>query len=402
MKFTKQTELLLAGLCLSAVLVGCNRETKGATESPSAENKVQPNDIVIPVSEQAGVIATEAIQPSDVPEILRVPGKIVLPDNGTWRVGAIAAGRVERVLVSQGDHVRQGQLLASMHSRDVHEAKAEYLTAMSEQSRLEAAEALAKKNFERTQRLYALKAASLEQTELARQQWLDAQAAARNSAFTVQRSRSHLEGTLGIPATSEEMTKKAELLPIRAPASGYVLEKHATPGTVVEPSTDLFVIGELKRLWMIASVREEYLGKLRVGQLAKIAVSGNPELHVEGRLTNVGQQFNATTHVMQVRIEFENPDQRLRPEMLADAEIPIGGAKPMLLVPSDAVQQIDSQDVVFVRTGPDHFAMQPVRTAQFLGNRIPILEGLKAGEQVVTRGAFVVKSEMLKSAMEGD
>jgi len=131
-------------------------------------------------------------------------------------------------------------------------------------------------------------------------------------------------------------------------------------------------------------------------------VNGLPGLRVEGRLTNVGEQFDPTTHVMRVRIEFQNPGKRLRPEMLAEAEIPIGTPKPMLLVPSDAVQQINGQDVVFIRVNTDHFAMRPVGTAPQVGDRTPILEGLKAGEQVVVRGSFILKSEMLKSTMESE
>jgi len=162
------------------------------------------------------------------------------------------------------------------------------------------------------------------------------------------------------------------------------------------------MIGELSRLWLTASVRQEYLGKLHVGQKASITVNGMPELRVDGRLTNVGEEFDPTTHTMRVRIEFENHKNLLRPEMLAQAEIPVGMAKPMLLVPGDAVQQMEGQDVVFVRIAADKFAMRPVHLAPQIGNRIPVLEGLKAGEQVVTRGSFILKSEMLKSTMEGE
>ena len=198
------------------------------------------------------------IEQTTASDVLRVPGRITLADNGTWRVGAITSGRIERVLVTQGDFVHEGQVLARMHSHDVHEAKAEYLTAQGERSRLEASAALAQKNYERMQRLYALKAASLEQTEVARQQAMDAQTALRNGQIAVERERAHLEENLGISADAGGNPKNevSDLIPIRAPASGYVLEKKTTPGSVVEPSTDLFVIGELQRLWMLASVNE--------------------------------------------------------------------------------------------------------------------------------------------------
>src|SRR5207249_3343292 len=98
--------------------------------------------------------------------------------------------------------------------------------ALAEHSRHQAAEAVAQKNYERTQRLYGLKAASLEQTELARQQWLDVQTATHNSDIAVERERAHLEENLGIPAPgAEKAGEAAELIPIRAPGSGYVLQR---------------------------------------------------------------------------------------------------------------------------------------------------------------------------------
>jgi len=258
----------LAGLLACTVLAGCSTDKKTEQDKKTAPVSSTSAEITIPVSQQAGIIESAAINPGDMPELLHVPGKIVLPDNGNWRVGAITSGRIERVLVSQGDYVHQGQILARMHSHEVHEAKAEYLTAISERTRLQSAETVAQKNYERTQRLYTLKAASLEQTELARQQWIDAQTALHAGDIAAQRDRAHLEENLGITVADAENPKSdvAELIPVRAPASGYIMQNNVTPGTVVEPSSDLFLIGELQRLWMTASVRDEYMAKLRVGQ----------------------------------------------------------------------------------------------------------------------------------------
>jgi cobalt-zinc-cadmium efflux system membrane fusion protein len=91
---------------------------------------------------------------------------------------------------------------------------------------------------------------------------------------------------------------------------------------------------------------------------------------------------------------------KLKPEMLASAEIPVGKHEPTLLVPSDAIQQINGQDVVFVRTAADRFAIRPVRVGETAGGRTPVIEGLKPGEQVVVRGSFVLKSQALRSSME--
>ena len=153
---------------------------------------------------------------------------------------------------------------------------------------------------------------------------------------------------------------------------------------------------------MLASVRQENLAQLHVAQPATLTLPGDPGRTFPGKVTNLGQEFDPATRVMQVRIVLANPENRLRPEMLANAEIPVGEHKRVLLVPSDAIQQIDGQDIVFVRTSPDRFTVRPVRTGETAGGQTPILDGLQPGEQVVVRGSFVLKSHLLKSTMESE
>ncbi len=390
-------------LLAAAALIFSSCSTHGRQEAKKPPDD-PPGEVIIPVSEQAGMIQSEVAQVRDVADVIRVPGLIALADNGRWRVGAITSGRIEHVLVSQGDYVQAGQILARMHSHDVHEAKAAYLMAVAEKARSESAEAVAQRNYERTQRLYDLKAASIEQVDLARQQVVDAQTAVQNSNIAVERERVHLEDNLGISLKDliADSSGDPDLIPIRAPGSGYVLQKNITPGTVVDLAADLFVIGELRHLWLTASVRQEYLGILKKGQPVVISVNGLPDVRVNGRITNVGEQFDPTTHTMQVRVEFENPGNHLRPEMLATAQIAVGMGKPGLLVPAEAVQQVDGQDSVFVQTSSDHFMMRPVKTALQIGDRVPIEDGLNSGERFVTRGAFIVKSELLKSSIQNN
>src|SRR5204862_5362662 len=130
-----------------------------------------------------------------------------------------------------------------------------------------------------------------------------------------------------------------------------VLERNITPGRTIAPGQDAFVIGDLSQVWMLASVRQESLGQLRVGQPATVTLTGLGDERFVGKITNLGQELDPTTRVMQVRIVLDNRGQRLRPEMLANADIPVGQrTSSVLAVPSDAIQQINGQDVVFVRT----------------------------------------------------
>src|SRR6202049_755608 len=392
--------ILLIG---SSFLVNaCNN---GTASTPAAEHGAQSSkdEILLPSSEQgAGIIQAQTAALSEEPDTLRVAGRIALADDRTWRVGVLTEGRVEVVSAGLGDYVRKGQVLARMHSHELHDARAQYQTSQSELNRFQAAASLAQRNYDRIQTLLTLKAASIQQTEQARQDLLNAQIALHDGQIAVNRDRIHLEDNLGVSADlpSDKHDENADLIPILAPGSGYILDKKVTPGSTVQPSTDTFLIGELSQVWMLASVRQENLAGLRVGQSATVTLPGVPDERFEGKITNLGQELDLTTRAMKVRIVLNNPKMKLKPEMLANAEIPVGKDKPTLLVPSDAIQQINSQDVIFVRTAADRFTIRPVRIGETSEGRTPVFEGLKTGEQIVVRGSFILKSQLLKSSME--
>ncbi|WP_263352974.1 efflux RND transporter periplasmic adaptor subunit [Acidicapsa acidisoli] len=101
----------------------------------------------------------------------------------------------------------------------------------------------------------------------------------------------------------------------------------------------------------------------------------------------------------EVRIEIGHTDNRLRPEMLASAEFDTGAGIPTILVPQEAIQQVNGQDVDFVRLAADRFQVRAVQTGENVRGNVRILQGLKPGERVVTHGSFIAKSQLLKSSI---
>jgi membrane fusion protein, heavy metal efflux system len=394
---------LLSALCIALELAcfGCGRrpahERNAKTSVPSTPGEV----VISPAEQSAQRIEVQAVQMRDLPAVLSLPGQIALPDNATWRVGVLTEGRVEKVYANLGDYVHKGEILARMHSHDVHDARAAYQTAVADCAKFDSAQALAQAEYDRTQRLYALKAASVEQTQIAHQELVNAQTEAKNARIAVTRERTHLEDTLGVPADIPENShnENDELVPIATPASGYVLEKNVTPGVTIQPSTDAFVVGDLSRLWMLASVRADQLARLHVGQSAVVSLPDAPGETFSGKVANLGQRFDPTTRQMQIRIELTNAGGRLRPEMLARAELPVGEKKAGLLVPQDAVQQVNGQDAVFVRLSADHFVVRPIQAGDSAQGMVRVVSGIQAGDQVVTQGSFLVKSQLLRSSI---
>ncbi len=395
--------LTLAALVLtSACGRGSTPRSNQADATPQAA-KVPKDQVVLSADEQAtGRIQTQPATTTDMPVMLRVSGRIARAADRTWRVGVRTSGLVRSIRVNVGDIVRKDQLLARFHADEVREERAKYRTAVAELQRLRAAATLAKRNYDRMQSLLELKATSALLVDQARQDLIAAESAVKNAETEVARATDVLEDDLRVPAEPRAGHEEADQVPILAPAGGYVLEKNISPGQTIAPGQDAFVIGDLSQLWMLASVRQDSLGQLRVGQTATVTLPGLAGERFVGKITNLGQELDPTTRAMQVRIVLNNAAQRLRPEMLANADIPLGQTTSSLTVPSDAIQQINGEDVVFVRTAPDRFAVRPVRVGTTDDGKTPVLEGLKAGELVVVHGSFTLKSHLLRSTMEGE
>jgi cobalt-zinc-cadmium efflux system membrane fusion protein len=386
----------------SCLFCGCHSAQQGTKgEAATTTESKGPSDQVT-LSTQAQAEEKIEVAPVELGTAVvsqRAKGHIALPDNATWRVGVLAEGRVEKVYFNLGDSVQKGEVLARMHSHDVHEARAAYANAVAERTRLQAAEALAQKNYDRSQRLYALKAESVSQVEIAKQELVNAQSSTREADNIVRREVTHLEETLGLQADIADNSEDADLIPIKAPAGGRILQKNITPGSTISTSTDAFVIGDLTRVWMLASVDAATLSKLHIGQTATVTLPDVSDATYTGKITNLGQEFDPVTRLMPVRIELRNPENRLRPEMLASAEFATGTGIPVVLVPQESIQQVNGQDVVFVRVAADRFRVQTVQTGEIIRGEVRILQGLKPGEQVITHGSFIAKSQLLKSSI---
>jgi multidrug efflux pump subunit AcrA (membrane-fusion protein) len=401
-----RNDSLFITLLVAAFLSAACNNPQASTETPAAaEAKANKDEVVLSAEQQTtAMIETRAAVVSQEPDMLRVKGRIALADDRTWRVGVRTIGSVISVYAGLGDFVHKGQVLARYHADEVRDSRAQYRATLAELDRAKAAEAQAKRNRDRAQRLLELKAGSVQQVELTQQDLVSAQAVVKKAEIEADRGRDLLEDDLKVPADppANRQDETEDEVPILAPADGYIIEKNVTPGRTVELSAITFVIGDLSKVWMLASVRQEDLGKLRLDQSAFVTLSGQDGPRLAGKITNLGQQFDPDTRMMPVRIELANTNGRLRPEMLANAEIPVGGRNPVVVVPSDAVQQVNGQDVVFVRTAPDRFAVRPVRVGETGDGKTPILEGIAAGDQVAIRGSFILKSQLLKATLESE
>lgn len=328
---------------------------------------------------------------------LEAPGVLALDERRTARIGSQVDGKVIEVFVQIGDRVGSGKELAHMISPIVHEAWASYRKAVAERRRAQSDLKLAVQSDERAARLLADKAISEQEAQRAHASRVSAEEALNIVETEVRRSEEELEH-LGVTNSEDPSGESGEQIPVRSPLSGVVLEKLITEGGAVTPGAPLFVVSDLSNLWALAEIDETALPHVRTGSPVDVKVAAYPAEVFAGTITWVADTVNPKTRRITVRCALPNPTGRLKPDMYATVMLGEGEPRPIVVVPSQAVQDIGGKPVVFVETARGRYARRDVTVGADVGGQIEITSGLRAGERAVTAGAFLLKSELLKSS----
>ena len=183
-------------------------------------------------------------------------------------------------------------------------------------------------------------------------------------------------------------------VPIRAPRSGYVLHKNVVEGARVPAGQDLYTIGDLSRIWVQAEVYEHDAPWVEVGQPAQMELTYERGGAIEGSVAYVYPTLNEVSRTLSVRLEFPNPELRLKPGMFATVYIQFQRVDDSLVVPTEAILHSGRREIVFVSLGEGHFEPREITTG-LVGDRhtTQVLSGLREGEEVVTSGQFLLDSE---------
>jgi len=191
-------------------------------------------------------------------------------------------------------------------------------------------------------------------------------------------------------------------LPIRAPRSGFILEKTILEGARVKEGSDLYHIGDLSTIWVTAEIYEYDAPWVEVGQPAQMELTYEPGKVIEGRVAYIYPTLDKTSRTLMVRLEFENPDYRLKPGMFATIYIQFQRRDDVLVVPTEAIIHSGLRQIVFVTPDDGHFESREITTG-LVGDRdgTEVLSGLSEGDLVVVSGQFLLDSEsQLKEAIQ--
>ncbi len=340
------------------------------------------------VLDEVGIEVREA-GPGTLQISVVLPGEVVLNPDRVAHIVPRAGGIVRRVNTSVGDRVEQGDIMAVLESRELAEAKAEYLAA---RQRLELARANLAANEELKRKGIVPELDYL----AARRDVAEAQIALGAAEY-----RLHVLGVTNEELADETIMSDAlfSVYELRAPFGGEVISRHIALGEVVTPETEVFELADLSDVWVNITVYQKNLRQVRAGQ--RVLIKGPHGVGTaEGEIAYVSPVVDEATRTAVARVVLSNDEGNWRPGLFVSAAVEIEQRRVDVMVPLSALQTLEGRPCVFVETD-EGFVPQPVELGLQDDTNVEILSGLAAGQRYAARGAFTLKAELGKEAFAG-
>lgn len=360
------------------------------TFDPKVKPKfVQDPAIVIIESNMKDVFETGPVLLAPFTEVLRVSGKIDFDENKISKIGATVIGRVAEINATQGQYVKQGDILAKITSTELTQSQLAYLKARS-------ANELAARGSERAQILY-----KEDVIALAEKQRRDTEASSAKAEFKAANDQLRILGMsqksidkLGTSGTIESINN------VLASIDGEIVERKITKGQVVQPSDALFTVAHLDTLWATAQVPESKASLLSKGQKAVIEIGALNNQKIDAFITFVSSTVNPESRTVTVLTEIDNQKRSFRPGMLATMLIDSAPIE-YLVIPAQAVVREDNHDHVYIKDSENKFRMISVKLGPESKGIRPVFSGVEEGQIIVTKGAFHLNKERRKQLTGG-
>ena len=380
----------VASVVIVALLAGCGSGQPAGRDASAQRGPAGPaadSTARVSLSEAAYTAAgieLETARTESPGQSLEVPGQIEFDPRRVALITTRTAGRVEHLAVVEGDRVRTGQPLARLYSPALLTAQTDFLLA-------------------------SRRAAQLAGTP------------DDSGAVAVVRAMRRRLMLLGVAtdeiARLEAGGEPADYLHLTAPFDGSIVEAHTLSGAAVEAGAMMFRIADLSVVDVVAQVPERALPIVYVDQAATVAIAAYPDLQFAGRVERLHDELDPATRTLGAVIHVPNPARRLRPgmfatvrfETLATVENP-GSTGVVVTIPDAALVTDGDARYVFVEVSSRTFERRAVEVASLVppgsaaaaGGRVMVRRGVAAGERVVVRGAFTLKSELAKAVLAED
>jgi Cu(I)/Ag(I) efflux system membrane fusion protein len=339
----------------------------GLPRAAPAESAASPHPAEFsfePARLQKSGVRTGRVERAELARSLRAVARVVWDESRLHDVSPRVAGWIEELDADAlGKRVERGSVLFTLYSPELHAAQQELLLALGAHRGEGAARA--------------------------------------DDLIGAARERLRLFGMDPVDlARLERERRRIDAVPFRAPVSGYVVEKDVARGGAVAAGQRLLRLAPLDRVWLEADLYEAELPLVRPGQPVRVSLAYRPGQVFQGSVSYVYPYLAGATRTARVRVELENPEQALLPEMYADLELLLE-PHTALVVPQEAVLYAGERNFVFLELGAGRFRPQRVEVGIRDGERVEILSGLEEGQRIVTSGTFLIASESrLRAALE--
>jgi cobalt-zinc-cadmium efflux system membrane fusion protein len=330
----------------------------------------------------------EPVGKAQFAETLRLPGRVALDEHRVARIGPGISGRVTEINVFKGQKVGQGEVLAVINSTELSTAQAGYLKAKTQ---------------------VALKRLAVDRTRRLHNEGVISQATLNEREGALAEAEVELRATadqLAVMGMSDAAIRRLadtgqinSISYVTATLAGTVIDRHVNVGQIAEISDELFTIADLSRVWVVAEAPEQESHRLETGRVAEVEIPALPSQHITGRIIYLADTVNPTTRTVTVRMEVQNPDRKIKPEMLASMVVR-REAESGTAVPTAAVIRTGDADHVFVQSGPTSFRLKPVQLDSEQSGLRRVIRGVSEGQHIVVDGAFHLNNERIRKELE--
>lgn len=316
-------------------------------------------------------VRTGSVEKRSLESSLQLVGYITADETKIENLHLRTSGWVQKLGVDQtGQAVVQGQSLLTVYSPDLYQAQQDFLVALT----------------------------------TARQRSSDSLLSlTRNQISEAARDRLRLLGMISQEIDDIESTGVVSSdVSLRSPVAGIVLNKAVLNGQYVTPDQNLFTVADLRTIWVLADVYESDLSRLKKGQSVRMQVTAYPNEVFDGKISFIYPTVSEQTRTLKVRMEFANPEMRLRPGMYADVSVAMEFGSQILSIPAGAVMRGGDVSYAFVVQAGGRFEPRRLSLGRSTSDFVEVLSGLSEGETVLTSANFLIDSESrLKAAISG-
>jgi len=319
---------------------------------------------VSPAKQQLIGVRTDEVRRAPASHLLRVLGRIAVDEGRLYRLIAAVDGWVlELGQNPAGTFVKKDQILASYYTQNLQSTQLSLLSSISASTPWKRGEVGV--------------GSPRSPVSLNQQVAIDSLRGLGMSDLQIQEF--------------EKTHQYASQIHVYSPIAGFVLARNISPEQRFDKGTEMYRIADLSHVWIFADIYGNEARHIRPGMKATVSLPDQGKVF-QARVSDVLPQFDPATRTMKLRLEAENPNYLMRPDMFVDIELPIQ-LPPAITVPADAILDSGLKKTVFVDRGNGLFEPREVETGWRIGNRVEITKGLTPGEKIVISGNFMIDSE---------